>query len=341
MSGAELRNARRQAVGGPPAEWLAPTGRFRLPFEVRVVAGVDLARWAGDNPRVVDEWLHMHGAVLFTGLAADVDAFSAIAAALAGPALPYHERSTPRSEVAPGVYTSTEYPADQAIPLHNENTYQRCYPARLVFGCVTAAQVGGATPLADCRRILSRLDPAVVTAFGQRQVRYLRTFRDGVGLPWQEAFGQTDPRLVDEYCAGEQIQTHWRDGDLRTEQVRPALARHPRTGETTWFNHINIFHPSALPEGIREAMLTQFGPDGLAVDARYGDGSPIEPEAVAEIRAAYAAETVSVPWRAGDILLVDNVLVAHGREPYEGARRVVVSMAGLLCHDAPSGKDAR
>lgn len=324
--------ARRQPVATSAAERVVPTGSHSLPYEVRPATDIDLALWARDDVSTVDNWLHVHGAVLFRGFGVDLERFAAVAAALSGPALPYRERSTPRTEVAEGVYTSTEYPPDQPIALHNENAYQRCFPARLVFGCLTPPASGGATPLADCRKVLSRIDPAVVETFRRKRVRYTRHFHEGVGLSWREVFGEPDPGGVDEYCAAHDITPHWRDGRLHTEQVRPAMAWHPSTGEQTWFNHVNLFHPSALAEPVRQALVAQYGADRLPIDVRYGDGSAIENDALASIRAAYAAETVAVPWREGDVMLVDNVLVAHGREPYEGPRRVVVSMGGTLCH---------
>lgn len=332
MSAHPWGTARRQPVATSAAQRVMPTGSHSLPYEVRPTTDIDLAQWAHDHMSTVDNWLYVYGAVLFRGFGFELESFAAIAAALSGPPQPYRERSTPRTELAEGVYTSTEYPPDQAIALHNENAYQRSFPARLVFGCLTSPASGGATPLADCRKVLARIDPTVVETFRRKQVRYIRHFHEGVGLSWREVFGESDPNRVDEYCAAQDITPHWRDGQLRTEQVRPATARHPGTGEQTWFNHINLFHPSALAEPIRQALVTQYGVDRLPIDVCYGDGSAIEDDALASIRAAYAAETVAVPWRAGDVLLVDNVLVAHGREPYEGSRRVVVSMGGTLCH---------
>jgi alpha-ketoglutarate-dependent taurine dioxygenase len=35
-------------------------------------------------------------------------------------------------------------------------------------------------------------------------------------------------------------------------------------------------------------------------------------------------------WQAGDLMVVDNVRTAHGREPFEGPREVVVAMADAV-----------
>jgi alpha-ketoglutarate-dependent taurine dioxygenase len=303
-----------------------------LPLQVRPDTRVGLAEWAGDNAAVVDGWLHEHGAVLFRGFDVDLCGFATVAQALAGDALPYRERSSPRTELAPSVYTSTDYPADQHIPLHNENSYQACFPARLVFGCLTAARTGGATTLADVRRVLARVSPMVIRGFARRGVRYVRNFHEGVGVPWQEAFQTCDRAAVEAYCAEQGITATWRTDGLRTHQVRPALARHPVTGERTWFNHAAFFHVTTLGVAMRDALVAQFGEDGLPTNTYYGDGTPIEPDVLHHLRECYAAETVPVRWRRGDVLLVDNVLAAHGREPFTGERRVVVSMGGTLQH---------
>lgn len=332
-SGLGLGAARRQAVAAGPA---AAASSMSLPLTIELDARVDLAAWAASHAEDIATWLHRHGAVLFRGASSGVANFAGTAAALAGPALPYVERSSPRTEIAPGVYTSTEYPADQAIALHNENSYQHVFPARLVFGCVVAARRGGATPLADCRRVLAQIDPDVVDAFRERGVCYVRTYSPGLGLSWQEVFQESDPELVAEYCRTAGVDVHWRDdGTLQTRQVRPALAVHPHTGEEVWFNHAAFFHVSSLPAAVREGLLAQVGEEGLPTQSCYGDGGPIEPEVVAALRRAYASQAVAVPWQRDDVLLVDNMLVAHGREPFAGPRQVVVSMAGALRHVTP------
>jgi hypothetical protein len=65
----------------------------------------------------------------------------------------------------------------------------------------------------------------------------------------------------------------------------------------------------------------------LDINTFYGDGTPIEAETLENIHAAYEQATVAFPWQPGDILMVDNMLVAHGRAPFSGPRRIVVAMA--------------
>jgi alpha-ketoglutarate-dependent taurine dioxygenase len=159
-------------------------------------------------------------------------------------------------------------------------------------------------------------------------VMYLRNYGAGLGLPWQEVFQTSEKSEVEAYCRQAGISYEWLDGErLRTRQIRPAIRRHPKTDEDVWFNHALFFHVSSLEAATRDSLLSGLQEEDLPFNTYYGDGSPFEAAVLDEIREAYRRETMSFPWQAGDILMVDNMLVAHGREPYTGQRQVVVAMA--------------
>jgi alpha-ketoglutarate-dependent taurine dioxygenase len=114
---------------------------------------------------------------------------------------------------------------------------------------------------------------------------------------------------------------------LRTRAVRRATARHPKTGELTWFNHATFFHITTLESAVRDMLLEEFEEEGLPTNTYYGDGSSIEHSVLDHLREAYNQETAIFSWQEGDLLMVDNMLVAHGRRPYRGERRILVGMA--------------
>jgi amino acid adenylation domain-containing protein len=301
----------------------------RLPLVLRpAAADVDLVAWAGANRELVEERLHTHGAILFRGFRLDsLSRFESFAAATSGRLTAYGERSSPRTGLGGHVYTSTDHPADQHILLHNEQSYTLAWPMKLWFFCRRPAARGGRTPVADSRNVARRLAGAG-EALARRGVMYVRNYGDGLGLPWQEVFQTSERREVEEHCRRASIEVEWKDrGRLRTRQVRPAVRRHPRTGEFVWFNHALFFHVSSLPErAARESIIAGFGEEDLPYNTYYGDGAPIEPEVLDQIREAYRRETVGFDWRRGDVLMVDNMLVAHGREPFEGEREIAVVM---------------
>jgi alpha-ketoglutarate-dependent taurine dioxygenase len=301
-----------------------------IPLLVRPgVEGVDLVDWATTHRQRIDQLLLEHRALLFRGFGVDgVEKLQRFAGATSdGEPLRYVDRSTPRYTVGEGVYISTIYPPHESIRLHNEGTYWSTWARKIYFSCLIAAERGGQTPIADTRGVYRRLSSAVRDRFEELGVMYVRNYNDGLGMPWQEVFQTDDREEVEEYFRANSIEGEWKDGGrLRTRQVRPAVRHHPVTGEPLWFNHGAFFHVTSLAAETRDALLADFEVEDLPYNTYFGDGSPIPPEVVEEIRQAYEAEKVLFDWQAGDIMLLDNMTVAHGREPYEGDRKVVVVM---------------
>jgi len=88
-----------------------------------------------------------------------------------------------------------------------------------------------------------------------------------------------------------------------------------------------LFHISNLSSEVSQSLMSSVGQEDVPRHAYYGDGTPIETSVLDEIREVYWQEAVSFPWHEGDVLMLDNMLTAHGRMPFEGERRVVVGMA--------------
>jgi amino acid adenylation domain-containing protein len=301
----------------------------RLPLVVEPgLSFTDLAGWARSNRELVESVLLQHGGILFRGFdIASRERFAEFLEAISLPLMRYSEGATPRTELGNRIYTSTEYPPDQSIALHNELTYVISWPMKIAFCCVQPAEQRGETPIADVRRVLARISTPVRKRFIEKGWRLARNFGEGLSLSWESSFHMTERTEVEAYCRSAQIDFEWKSGDrLRTQHVRPAVARHPRTREEVWFNHVAFWHVSSLEPQVREAMLEMFGEEGLPYNTYYGDGARIEDGVVEEIREAYRAETVVFGWQKGDVILLDNMLVAHGRSPYVGARKILTAM---------------
>ena len=316
---------------------LVRTRRFEndraLPLIVEPsVPEIDPLAWVAANSDWVEQRLLEHGGLLFRNFRIEsLNQFEEFARAACGTLIEYGERSSPRTSLQGRVYSSTDHPSDQHILLHCEQSYTLEWPMRIWFCCLQPASRGGRTPIASTREITKSLDPLVLGEFDRRGVLYVRNYGGGLGLSWQDAFQTTSPEGVEAYCHRAAIEFEWLGaGRLRTRQRRPALREHPTTGERLWFNHALFFHVSSLEAATRESILAGVAEEDLPNNSYYGDGRRIEPDTLEQIRNAYGKALFSFAWERGDVLMLDNMLAAHGREPFEGARKVAVAMANPM-----------
>ncbi|MCX5016026.1 MULTISPECIES: TauD/TfdA family dioxygenase [unclassified Streptomyces] len=293
--------------------------------------GLRLDEWIRANRAQLGEELDRHAALLFRGFAVDSpEEFGAAARAFSPELLDYLERAAPRTEIADKVFTSTELSQDQWIAFHHEMSYSHNWPGKLYFYGDRPSRTGGATPVASERAVFPRIPAELRERFQRHGVCYVRNYSPVLDIPWQVVFQTTDRAEVEAYCRASHTEFEWVGEDgLRTRAVRQAVSRHPRTGETVWFNHAHLWHVSALQPEVAEYLLGAYGPEGVPRNAFYGDGTPIEDEAVALIGKLYEDSAVSFPWQRGDVLVVDNHLATHAREPFRGDRRILVAMSDL------------
>jgi alpha-ketoglutarate-dependent taurine dioxygenase len=285
---------------------------------------VVLSKWIQNNSQFIEDRLRKHGAILFRDFQINsIPAFQNIVSCFENNPLPYTNRSSPRTEIVNNVYTSTDHPADQSINMHNELSYAPEWPGRIMFYCLQPSETGGETPIADSRAVLNNLSAATRELFLQKGVMYVRNLGGGLGLKWQEVFQATDRAVVEQECRRNNMEFEWKEGDkLQIRWKRPAIKKHPLTGEWIWFNHALFFNASGLDNIIADTL----GADSLPFNTFYGDGTPIGSQELLDIRQAFESAKQKFPWQKGDILYLDNHLMSHGREPFTGPRKVAVAM---------------
>lgn len=281
-------------------------------------------------PEILEQ-LMLHGALVFRSLAKDARDFEGICRAGTPQLLDYTAGGSPRTRVSGQVYTSTEYPRQQPIPLHCEMTYLRDIPRFLWFWCERPADSGGETPIGDMVSVLHVLDDALVQRFDHHGVRYIYNLHGGKGFGrgWKEAFGSEDRDQVDAWLTRAGTEFSWKpDGTLHAELQAPGLREHSVSGVKVWGNQVASWHVASLGTAMAQRMRRVYRDEGsLPKHATYGDGSPIPDGDIQRILEALAGQEVTFDWRQGDVLLCDNERFAHGRRPFTGDRRVLVALA--------------
>jgi len=306
------------------------------------------AAWYQARLAVIDELLDEFGAVLWRGFAVpDTADFGRLGALYPPHAHGYTAGAAPRKAIAGQVYESTRMPAPFKIGLHQEKAYMASFPRLLAFYCKKVAEAGGETPLCDMRALTRRLASSVQMRFAKHGVMYRRNFAAPdvrvpdtahpantpfaeYHRPWHEAFDTTDRTAVETLCRERALSYEWlADGSVTVSHVGPALLAHPRTGDVVWFNQASAQHPNQRSMGelsfrYLERVFRERA--SFPYEIRLGNGEPISLADLDPVYDALDAETRTFGWQAGDFLIIDNMLVAHGRNPFTGSRDIQVML---------------
>ena len=328
MSDKKIKISKEFQAGSLPA--LVECGDLSL-IAVNADGTMPWKAYKDEIKSAAQDLLQEHGGVLFRGFAGDQSDSrfcNEFAKMFADELLTYEFASTPRTDLGDGVYTATEYPSHQIIPLHNEQSYTLQWPLNIWFHCVTAPKEGGETPIADSRKIYNAMPVEIRQRFESKKLLYVRNYGNGLDLSWEQVFNTDSKGQVEEYCRKNNINFKWKeDGELRTWQRCQATAQHHTTKEWVWFNQAHLFHVSNIDEATRDVLLDVVEYEDLPRNVYYGDGSKVEESILDEVRGVLDEHTVKFPWQKGDFLMLDNMLAAHGRSTFSGERKVVVAMA--------------
>jgi hypothetical protein len=236
--------------------------------------------------------------------------------------LPFH----PETE---HVFHTTPYPKNDEILFHNESAHQRSAPRLLFFCCLAPASSGGETPISDGVAALDLLPACLLRRLRDRGLRYKRCFRPGLDVDWRSALGTANREAVEAKCAADGLAFDWmQDGGLAIECGVPALAWSLGCGEALC-HQVALFHPCFLPPEVRELMVQAYGDDGLPRNISFGDGAPMPDADAWALHDASLKSAFVFAWRRGDILILDNFRMAHGRRRYCGKRVHFVMMSAL------------
>lgn len=292
--------------------------------------GLPIREFVKANQKEIEANLLKYGGILFRGFQVDgVEDFEATVESCYGSLIDYNDRITHRTQVQGKIYTATDFPPELEIILHNEHSFAAQFPMRIFFYCIEAAEKGGETPIADVRRVYKQIDPSITKPFKEKGVLYVRNLSGGpFGFTWQEVYQTQDKAEMERFCKESETGYDWIDENkVRTKQLRPAIAKHPVTGELLWMNHATLLNVFAIEPKLQKMLLKLFKEKDLPNNTFYGDGTSISKDVIGELRKAYDVETIAFRWEPGDVLMLDNMLVAHGRKPFSGKRKVVVAMA--------------
>lgn len=290
-----------------------------------------LTSFCEEQKQFVFEQLHKYGALLFRGFNIDhISHFRLIATSLGLSLSNYQGGDSPRDKINKDIYTSTNYPAHLSISLHNELSFSSFYPHYLLFYCKIPPSEGGETPIANGRAIINNLSKNLITTFKEKKIKYIMNLHDGFGpgKSWKECFETDVTSQIEKILTLKNAYYKWGDNysSLRIEEIVDPIIRHPITNEEVFFSQADQWHPSNLDEETYHALKECMNEDDFYHNCKFGDDSEIPIEYLNEIRQRVAAHKINFLWEENDLMLIDNILTLHGRNPYKGNRKVYVCM---------------
>ena len=284
--------------------------------------------WIGHRKDELVEQAASHGAVLFRGfpLRTDKD-FDGFIAAFDLPNFPYEESlsNAVRVNRTPRVFTANEAPPTVTIFLHHEMAQTPIHPSKLFFFCEQPAETGGSTPICRSDVLWQRLEqrcPQFARDCVEKGLRYSNVMpsendpTSGMGRSWQSTLHAATREEAEQRLKGLGYTYEWQaDGCLRaTTPVLPAV-RDLGGGRRSFFNQlIAAYHGWKDSRNDPSKAIT------------FGDGTPLDRDAVSAASQLADELTFDIPWQQGDVALVDNYVAMHGRRTFSGTRKVLASL---------------
>jgi alpha-ketoglutarate-dependent taurine dioxygenase len=298
------------------------------PPVLRIEAAGDSVRWVAEHRNALRACVAEHGSLLVRGLSLRDRVETEAVFRQLGSLMTEREPFASRRRYSEGVYSSSKWPPNQDMCMHHELSYALAPPELMLFACLVAPTGGGETPVADAANILNALPVDLVERFERLGWLLIRNYHEDLGTSIAEAFGAADRPAVENYCRANAIEFEWQpNGGLRTWQRRRVVVRHPYTGQRCWFNQIAFLNEWTMDPKLRAYLVDVYGEDGLPFNTRFGNGDPIGADVIELINKVYEENTARERWQAGDLMLVDNIRTAHGRQSFEGPREVLAAMA--------------
>ena len=272
--------------------------------------------------------LAIHGAIVFRGCGiTDDQRFDRFVTAFGLENFPYDESlsNAVRRNRTPRIFTANEAPCDVEIFLHHEMAQTPLFPRYLFFCCEQAAAVGGATPLCRSDVLLQRLQarlPRFIERCRQKGARYslimpsVADQASGQGRSWRDTLGVTSREAAEARLASLDYQWRWLPEEcLAVTTPALPLIRQTSAGQEVFFNQL-----IAAFCGWRDQRNEQ------SRSVTYGDGSTIDEEDLKAATDSAYDLSFDLNWQTGDVALIDNDRVMHGRRPFQGRRSVLASL---------------
>ena len=291
----------------------------------------EIVDWLNNETSVLKLNLSDSGALLFRGFPIlTPEDFDNFASAFNYGNFTYQESlsNAVRINKTPRVFTANEAPPEVEIFLHHEMAQTPFYPEKIFFCCLSPATEGGETPLCRSDKVYETLNnkhPEWLSKFESLGLKYKTLMPNsdelasGQGRGWRSTLSVQDRSAAEKKLREFNYTWEWQKNGslLATTPSLPATTKLP-DGKTSFFNQIIAAHRGwKTKESVSKPAVT------------FGNGESIDEITLNTISDIAELFTTALEWEKGDVALVDNKRVMHGRYSFSGPkkREVIVSLA--------------
>ena len=289
----------------------------------------DTLDWLASNGDALRARMIETGAILLRNFPIQSPAdFDAVVRAAGFQGMPYVGGAAPRNEVVKGrVLTTNESPPSEPIPFHHEMSQVPNPPAYIMFYCDVPPEQGGETPIVLSNRVYTRfrdISAEFADRLEDKGVRYVRVMpgedddSSAIGRSWRSTFLTDSREEAEQKMQDMGMEWKWLDNDelYTVTRALPAIRTDERSGRKTFFNSVVAAYTGWVDSRNDPTKAV-----------RCGDDTPVDGDVLLQTAQAMKEECVAFKWQKGDILLIDNALVMHSRNPFSGRRSILASIA--------------
>ncbi|KAI3521498.1 hypothetical protein L1887_10968 [Cichorium endivia] len=276
----------------------------------------------------LESLLQKRGVILFRGFPVTSPSdFNDVVEAFGFPQKLYLGGRSFRSKVVGRIYTANEVPMDEKLPFHHEMAYVPDSPSKIFFFCDEEPRSGGETPVVLSHLIYEKMKerhPEFVAQLEEHGLTYIKVMSEEdnpssyASSGWKSTYMTNDKNVAEERAAKQGTKLEWMGNSVKaiTGPV-PALRFDKENQRKTWFNSLAVnYHYHAIDKNHDPTTFLELG-----------NGKPVSDAAMEDCLRIMEEECVAIPWKKGDVMLVNNSMVLHSRRPLlKPPRRVLVSL---------------
>jgi alpha-ketoglutarate-dependent taurine dioxygenase len=252
-----------------------------------------------------------HRVILFRGFKSSIDIFKKFSDRFANDFL-IHLNANGRPRVSDDGSITEVVAGNERLSLHGEMYYSNNPPSILFLNCITPPEKDGETTVCDGFLYADALDNELKTLFSRKKVKYTfgRTLDELKKAHGWQSMQEAVTGLKE--LGWSSITPRESDGVVQFEHVASAFSK-TRFGKPAFIHNI--------------LSVREVGRKYKNAEVMFEDGEAISDELVGQLDKIGEAVSERILWQAGDIAMVDNETVLHGRRSFQGPRKILTRFA--------------